>query len=158
MSRNLIHAAGLAFSTVRATGGTDAELDSDIKARLACQVQGESHMYDLRDLQGTDAYQLSTIDPNLTLYYNFCHQIGEDPEDIPEEWCLKDENDPLTFAYLKDSAAQKCYALTTESLYPTRTDIEDEYNPEALTLFYQSDTICPFKAETNFSITYYFQC
>ena len=115
-------------------------------------------MYDLRDLQGTDAYQLQTNDPNLSLNYNFCKQIGEDPLDIPEEWCLKDENNPLTFAYLKDSDAQKCYALTTESLYPTTTEASDDYNPEELTLLYQSDTICQHKANTNYSITYYFEC
>ena len=84
--------------------------------------------------------------------------MGQSEEDIPEPWCLKSENDKNTYAYLKDSVKEQCYALTTDSLYPSQLNFEDDYNPEELTLVYQSETACPLDPGNNFSITFYFEC
>ena len=77
----------------------------------------------------------------------------------PEEWCLgHGDIENKTFAYLKDTSAQHCYPLTTESLYPSQLNFEDDYNPDELTLVYESETPCPFEPGNKFSITFYFEC
>ena len=53
---------------------------------------------------------------------------------------------------------EQCYALTTDSLYPSHLNFEDNYNPDELTLVYNSETVCPFDTNKNFSITFYFEC
>lgn len=82
-----------------------AEIDDEIKSRLACELQGDQHMYDLRDLQGEHAYFLPTEQPNQNLYFNFCKQLSEDEFDIAEDWCRESLGGIPTYAYLKDSAA-----------------------------------------------------
>ena len=61
------------------------DLDDKIKARLACQIVGEDFLYDLRDLQGDQPYELK-VDSWRTIHYNFCKQLG--PENYIEDWCF----------------------------------------------------------------------
>ena len=137
-----------------------AAIDPDILARLACQIQGESHLYDLRDLEADHDYHLDvkqSQSEDLTLYFNFCKQISGKDESVSEEWCLSDET--KTFAYIKDSINKQCYPLTTASLYPETTEIEHSYNPQELTLTYESETQCPYEIDDQvFMITYFFEC
>ena len=61
---------------------------------------------------------------------------------------------------MKDTNAQKCYPLTTKSLYPIETGFEDTYQPKDLTLIYESETSCPYAADpdVNFSMTFIYEC
>jgi hypothetical protein len=109
---------------VKVATAQDSVIEDDITSRLACQVQGDMHLYDLRDLHSTDDYEL-LVSPTETIHYNFCEQLSK--ENTADDWCL--DEDTLTFAYLKDTEAEECYPLTTSSLYPTKIALENTYLP-----------------------------
>ena len=132
---------GLSGASGKAETLTVAEqtalIDDVVIARLACQVQGDDHLYDLRRLQtpqnGTP-YSL-VVSPTQQIVFDFCQQMTAKDTFKDEDWCLSDP-DTATFAYLKDSEAKECFPLTSNSLYPTHISIENTYNPKHLKLTY----------------------
>ena len=132
-------------------------MNEEVTARLACQVQGDAHFYDLRSLMAEENYFLN-VSQSQSLNFNFCKQlskenVGETGED---EWCLTDKT--ATFAYLKDTNAKECYPLTTSSLYPTTINLANTYKPKHLKLRYQSQTMCHANPLDTYSITFQFEC